>query len=224
MHVFSEQVDHQKLEMNTSAKRKRKKKKAKPKPNRSGMSEPAKDDHFDEFVKAVRKTSIVSSQQDDRFSSNDEYRKFSTRLQEVAPLLAVDTHHLNVSNEMKRLFGKAAVRADREEEQEQSTHQQRMVRSEHVGLADAVKGAYSPYGAGLPAMIRRRNIFVQGKDGWPRAPGGGLSMQTVWKAKDLCMFQFMHNKAYQQAQKEFDTCVLSMDPSLMVNVLRFNRK
>lgn len=124
---------------------------------------------------------------------------------------------------MKRLFGRAAFEVDREDEAAAAPSRHRLGHGEGATLAEAVKGKNSSGGAGMPAVLRRRNIFVQGKEDWPRATGSGLSMEIVeQRAGGVVEYSFVHSRAYQHSQKEFETCVLSMDPSLMVNLLRFN--
>ena len=135
-------------------------------------------------------------------------------------VLAVDSHQLNVLNEMRRLFGDVSF----SDQPATERHRQASI-GEQIDLSEAVKGKYSASGAGLPAMIRRRNIFVQGREDWPKAAGTGLGMDFEQTNRDGSMlFKFTHNKSYQQSQKEFETCVQTMNPSMMVNLLRFNRK
>lgn len=142
-------------------------------------------------------------------------------INELCALLAIDTHHLQVGNEMRRLFGRAAAQA----EEEEMADARRAHLGNEMGLAAAVSGKNAYGGPGLPAMLRRRNIFIHGREDWPRSTGNGLTMEIV-ESKDagVVEYRFVHSAAYQQAQSEFESCVQSMDPMRMVNSLRFNRK
>lgn len=143
----------------------------------------------------------------------------------LCKVLSIDTHHLHIGNEMKRLFGKAALDVDRHEGAHRGGNRRADGQGDGIGLAEAVAGKNSQGGAGLPDMIRRRNVFVQGKEEWPKASGGGLGMEIIKRDNNsgVVEYAFVHNTLYQSSQREFDTCVLSMDPNLMVNLLRFNR-
>lgn len=139
---------------------------------------------------------------------------------EVCKLLSIELQELQVSHEMKRLFGRAAFHDDGDAPPPQA----RVPNGQTASLSDAVSGKYAQGGPGLSAMLRRRNIFVQGKEEWPRATGGGLGMEVVEKrAGGIVEYRFVHNPAYQHCQHEFQACVQAMDPSMMVNMLRFNR-
>lgn len=143
-------------------------------------------------------------------------------VKEVCKLLSIDTQHLQVANEMRRLFGRAAFQED---EHQSTTEQRRTQEGGVAGLAEAVSGRMAYGGPGLPAVLRRRNIFASGREDWPRSTGGGLGMEVVeTKPGDITEYRFVHNAAYQGAQKEFHNCVAGMDPNSMVNLLRFNRK
>jgi len=144
----------------------------------------------------------------------------------VCQLLSIDSHHLQVGNEMRRLFGRAALDADHEDDEARTPAARRHIaQGDHGGLAEAVSGRNAHGGPGLAAMLRRRNIFVPGKEEWPRAAGGGLNMEIVEKnAGGIVEYRFVHNQVYQGAQRYFSTCVMSMDPTLMITMLRFNRK
>lgn len=201
------------------AKSRKKKKKKKKSRNAEGISTSTDKQQLDDIDEALKSLSTSGSAgQNNSAVSNVP----DPQIVEACKVLSIDTHHLQVANEMTRLFGKAALRIDRDEEASPPSRRQQ---DSGVTLAEAVAGRNSQGGPGLPAIIRRRNIFVQGKEEWPKAPGGGLGMEIVEKrAGGVIEYRFAHNKAYQSLQREFDTCVLSMDPSLMINLLRFNRK
>ncbi|KAK3078937.1 hypothetical protein LTS18_006244 [Coniosporium uncinatum] len=139
---------------------------------------------------------------------------------EICHLLAVDTQHLHAANEMRRLFGRAALEA--EHEQPDGGQGRRRRGQQQMGLAGAVAGRNAP-GGRLATLGLRRNIFIQGKEEWPKATSGGLGMEVVSKHADGTIeYRFMHTKAYQDVQKDFEVCVASMDPQRMIHLLQMN--
>lgn len=150
-----------------------------------------------------------------------------SKVDEASRLLAVDTNHLHAQNEMRRLFGRAALQQDDDEQQPPrealggNRRQQRRV--QQVGLAQALRGQRQGGRSGLAAMALRRNIFIQGKDEWPVATGGGLGMEIEEKRADgTVLYRFVHNMAYQDVQSQFETCVASMDPNRLVALCQMN--
>ena len=50
-------------------------------------------------------------------------------------------------------------------------------------------------------------------------------MEIVHKRNDGTVeYRFVHSTAYQSVQRQFETCVASMDPDRMIQLLQFNRK
>ena len=141
---------------------------------------------------------------------------------ELCSLLSIDTAHLHVANEMRRLFGRAAFDADREERAEARSRNARQDQDQ-LSLSEAVAGRNSRSGAGLPAILRRKNIFMDGREDWPKATGNGLGMVIdETKSNGIVVYRFTHNTAYKQTQAEFSHCVGLMDPATMVTLLRLN--
>ena len=205
----------------STPKRKKKKKKGKPPANVTPHSgERFSEQGSDDIDKALKELSL-----------HNKGTPVSDVLLNVAPskealfkLLSIDPQHLKVSNEMRRLFGKAALEVDRENES-QGPSAQATPHGTHISIAEAVAGRNARGGAGLPAMIRRRNIFVQGKESWPKATGGGLKMELLNEREGgVKVFTFVHNEEYRSSQKEFDAVAKTMDPNLLVNMLVFIRK
>jgi Protein of unknown function, DUF654. len=96
---------------------------------------------------------------------------------------------------------------------------------ETVDLGQALTGRYSPASRGqsLAGVTLRRNVLMQGKDEWPRAPSGGLGMEIVEKYRlGDTLYKIVHNKAYQDVQNQFDLCVESMDPQRLIHHLQYN--
>ncbi|CAP91369.1 Pc13g03000 [Penicillium rubens Wisconsin 54-1255] len=94
-----------------------------------------------------------------------------------------------------------------------------------LNATNEMRRLYSPASRGqsLAGVTLRRNILMQGKDEWPRAPSGGLGMETVKKLPSgETLYRLVHNTAYQDVQRQFDLCVESMDPQRLIGHLQYN--
>ncbi|CAK4033880.1 Ribosome quality control complex subunit 1 [Lecanosticta acicola] len=202
-----------------SSKKKKKKKKAK-----AATTEAVeKTEELDEIDAALKQLSTNGNGS----SSATTAAGVDSHVDEASRLLAVDSNHLHAQNEMRRLFGRAALQQDDEEQQPPpealggNRRQQRRV--QQVGLAQALRGQRQGGRTGLAAMALRRNIFIQGKEEWPNATGGGLGMEVEEKRADgTVLYRFVHNMAYQDVQSQFETCVASMDPNRLVALCQMN--
>ncbi|KAL8937804.1 MAG: hypothetical protein Q9211_003499 [Gyalolechia sp. 1 TL-2023] len=136
-------------------------------------------------------------------------------------LLAIDAKNLNAANEMKRLFGNVVF----EGENDEPVQARRRGRVQHLDLGGALAGRNSPIsrGQGLAGLALRRNVFMPGKEEWPKAASGGLGMELVEKLNDgTAEYRFVHNTTYQDVQRQFETCVESLDPQRLIHLLQFN--
>ena len=141
-------------------------------------------------------------------------------------LLAVESKHLNALNEMKRLFGNVVLENE-DEAAGAAGPPRRRGRVQNLDLGGALAGRHSPVsrGQGLKGLALRRNPFILGKEEWPKATSGGLGMEMVENFEDgTTEFRFVHNTIYQDVQRQFETCVESMDPQRMIALLQYNRK
>ena len=141
-------------------------------------------------------------------------------------LLAVESKHLNALNEMKRLFGNVVLENE-DEAAAAAGPPRRRGRVQNLDLGGALAGRHNPAsrGQGLAGLALRRNPFILGKEEWPKATSGGLGMELVEKLEDgTTEFRFVHNTIYQDVQRQFQTCVESMDPQRMIALLQYNRK
>jgi hypothetical protein len=155
--------------------------------------------------------------------SNDKDQQsaaISEEVKQLCAVLSIDTQHLHAANEMKKLFGRAALQNNDDDQ----PRQRQRGNGPQGGIAAAVAGRNAPGTRGLASLGLRRNIFVQGKEEWPRATSGGLAMEVVEKRQDGTVeYRFVHNRTYQEVQKQFEVCVGSMDPERMIQLLHFNR-
>ncbi|QIW96860.1 hypothetical protein AMS68_002378 [Peltaster fructicola] len=143
---------------------------------------------------------------------------------DACKLLAVDRNFLHAQNEMRKLFGRAALEQDDEAVPEDvggNRRQQRRVQQQ--GLAQALRGQRGQGRSGMASLGLRRNIFIQGKEEWPTATGGGLGMEIVNKSSNGTVeYRYIHNRVYQDVQSQFESCVASMDPNRLVVLLQHN--
>lgn len=205
----------------SSAKRKKKKKK-KAKSAKQASDTPTKDQSgaskLDEIDLALQSLKVGKSE--DQGKSAEESAA-DAMAQELYKLLAIDTQGLHAQNEMRKLFGRAAL--DNRTDDEPGGGRRRGRGAQQLGLAQAVAARNMPGGQGLASLGLRRNIFIQGKEEWPRATSGGLGMEIVEKrANGTVEYRFIHSTAYQDVQRQFESCVASMDPNRLVQLLQFN--
>lgn len=212
------------------SKKKKKNKKAKGKSGAGTPGTPAskntaqKEEPMDEIDAALKQLSTSGSAPGNTAAGSN------AAINEASKLLAIDTHHLHAQNEMRRLFGRAALEQGDDDEGQGgpgnvggNRRQQRRV--QQVGLAQALRGQRGQGGraGGLASLGLRRNIFIQGKEEWPVATGGGLGMEVVERNSDGTVeYRYVHNRAYQDVQSQFESCVASMDPNRLVVLLQHN--
>lgn len=216
-------------------KRKSKKKKKKPQkaqPEEAQSSRPeakpekANLDEIDLALLSLKGKKPESNDQD------DGDHKPSKELLRLYTLLATNIKNLSSLNEMKKLFGNVVVE---EGNQEPAAPAPGRRRNRHQNAADhggALLGGLlgarnSPVsrGKGLAGLALRRNVFMAGKESWPKATSGGLSMEVVEKPWDMTTeYHWVHNKSYQDVQMQFYTCVNSLDPERVIQLLQYNRK
>lgn len=174
---------------------------------------------MDEIDRALRALDITSQASEDRHS-NQQTSAITEERQHLFSALAVESQYLQAANEMRKLFGRAALQGNDNE----AARPRQRGRGQRGQVAGAVAGQNAAGGRGLAGLRLRRNIFMQGKEEWPRATSGGLAMEVVEKRSDGTVeYRFIHNRTYQDVQKQFETCVASMDPDRMVQLMQFNR-
>lgn len=149
---------------------------------------------------------------------NPEYER-------VCQLLGINSQHLKVANEMKNLFGRAAIENNDDAGGAVPGRRGRRNQPQQVDLETALKGHHLP-GKGLPELSLRRNIFIQGKDDWPRGTTGGLTMEVVddKSADGTVEYRFVHDHAYNTIQRQFDMFVEMGEPNNLIGLLQRNRK
>ena len=187
-----------------------------------GAQAAAKEPELDEIDLALKSLSTASKTGAD-VPVTDKIDEANLQLYR---LLAVESKHLNALNEMKRLFGNVVLENE-DEAGAVAGPPRRRGRVQNLDLGGALAGRHSPAsrGQGLAGLALRRNPFILGKEEWPKATSGGLGMELVEKLEDGTIeFRFVHNTIYQDVQRQFQTCVESMDPQRMISLLQYNRK
>jgi hypothetical protein len=197
------------------SKKKKKKGKARAKPPDADKSPGNTHAGLDEIDQALLALNLTSSSKAD--SAAISAPVVTEEMKQLFSALSIDTQHLHAANEMRKLFGRAAVQGANDDDPAA-----RPRRGQQVALAGAVAGRNAP-GRNLASLGLRRNIFIQGKEEWPRATSGGLGMEIMDKRSDGAVeYRFIHTTAYQSIQQQFETCVAAMDPERMVQLLHFN--
>ncbi|KAF3931813.1 hypothetical protein ABW19_dt0200746 [Dactylella cylindrospora] len=185
----------------SSKKKKNKKKKKKGK----SKAEPAtatkgtsreEDEDIDAILQSLKSSTLTSTD-----STKPQFQTSASPSSRLQTLLHIDPRHLDLENEMRKLFGRAAASRESTSTDVRQRGQPRI-----------------PGGRPLLAAGGRRNVFVQPGENWPREGSGGLSMEFLGKSDDdgTALFKYVHSRAYQDVQRQFGECVRSMDPERMI--------
>ncbi|KAJ9201885.1 hypothetical protein DTO164E3_3323 [Paecilomyces variotii] len=211
----------------TASKKKNKKKKKKKAAKPTEDNRPGSDDtELDEIDKALKE---LSAGQNPSTTAEEAAARLDHAQQTPFPktadeLLSIEPKFLNAVNEMRKLFGNVALESF-DQPSGAGTGRRRDRNREMVDLGRALTGAYSPASRGqsLAGVALRRNVLMQGKDEWPRAPSGGLGMEVVEKLPTgATVYKILHNPGYEDVQRQFDMCVESMDPQRLIHLLQYN--
>ncbi len=179
-------------------------------------------DGVDEIDRALQELNMRKNQTAAQYEKSEKSQSQDSESsweKEVSNMLAVDSKHLNPTNEMKSLFGSIALeRLDRNQDNPDDEGR--------VGLESALSGKRSPISRGkeLGSLAKRRNIFIQGQENWPLATSGGLTMQMLpgSTSKFGKHYGILHNSTYLDTQRQFRQIVDSMSPEAMIHHLIYN--
>ncbi|TGJ80644.1 hypothetical protein E0Z10_g8122 [Xylaria hypoxylon] len=213
---------------NSSSKKSKKKKKKKAKKSNTPLESSSRTDTparpgTDDIDEALRELSLSNRNSSGPTNSQTD----TTRLKaydRICELLRIHTYNLKVVNEMRNLFGREAIAAALNEENEERARTQRPRHMPlQVDLETFLKG--QP-GKALPEVTLRRNPFLPGKDTWPRASTEGLIMRQFKEktAGDKSMsgtieFGFAHDENYNNLEEKFFQLVQMLDPMQLVHFL-----
>jgi hypothetical protein len=215
------QDDQQPVSSETSNNKKRKKKKkGKAKATSEAVPKPADEDEIDRALKELK---LTNRQKAEKSAANPPVVDKEARMNE---LMKINTQHLRAINEMRQLFGREVMEtAQTEEEREQArADRARAAGEQHVDLETFLRG--QPGERKLPELSLRRNVFVQGREHWPMATSGGLTMELLKPGHGTMdnEYVFVHNEAYDSVQVSFFTFVMAGDPMQLVHLLHQHRK
>jgi hypothetical protein len=204
-------------------KKSKKKKKAKNRTKDKVAEEDKPENGADEIDAALRELNIRQASKPFAASQpalDPEYER-------VCKLLGVNSQRLKVANEMRNLFGRTAVdnHDDAGGPVGRGARRRQRVRNQPVDLETALRGQHAP-GKGLSELTLRRNSFIQGKDEWPKATTGGLTMSVTGLPTEdgIQEFKYEHDHNYQQIQQAFRAFVEMGDPQNLIGFLIRNRK
>jgi hypothetical protein len=205
----------------SSSKKSKKKKKKKAKQAKVETPEPVEDDGQDEIDKALKELNLAPRRGPDE--GQESTTSYSRRLDQ---LLGINTHHLKAINEMRQLFGRDIIESATAEEQEEAANARRARGTQNVDLEGFIR-SFSAQGRKLPEVSLRRNPFIQGKDHWPLATTGGLTLKAIGMAEGeegATEYAYVHEKDYDAVQALFFSLVQVGDPMRMVYLMREARE
>ena len=204
------------------AKKSKKKKRAKSKAKERTVAEDKHENDADEIDAALRKLNIKQTSNPSAATPptlDPEYER-------VCVLLGISSQRLKVANEMRNLFGRAAVdnHDDAGGPVGRGGRRRQRAQNQQVDLETALKGHHAP-GKGLSELTLRRNNFIQGKEEWPKGTTGGLTMAVAAdQTKDGTLeFKYVHDRSYQLLQHNFKAFVEMGDPQNLIGLLIRNR-
>ncbi|KAH6966848.1 transcriptional repressor TCF25-domain-containing protein [Fusarium venenatum] len=193
-----------------SKKNKKKKKKA------AKAKTPLPEDDEDEIDKAIKELNLTTSKSADPSAADDP----EVQTRRINELLSINPYHLKVANEMKNLFGSDIIQSAEAEEEQERNRRFRGNAPREVDIETFLRGP--PGQPKLPEISLRRNVFIQGREHWPKQSAGGLTMKEIKKANDgsWTEYAYLHDKNYDATQAFFFTCVQIGDPMRMVHLLK----
>ena len=195
-------------------KRAKKKKKTPKSDSKTKIEENAKLDEIDLALKSLSANDKESKNAEQVYRPDPELTAFYE-------LLSIDSKNLNALNEMKKLFGSTVIEG--RSEVDGGAGRRRGRGPIQLDLGAALAGRNSPVsrGQGLAGLALKRNVFIPGKEEWPKATSGGLGMELVERAVDFTTeYRFVHTPIYQEIQRQFELCAESMDPQRMIALLQ----
>jgi hypothetical protein len=213
------EVEHAPPPKSKKSKKKKKKKGKSKGPATDAVTNTATSSGLDEIDQALLALELTAHNSKDN-TTDQQISTVSDEMKQMCAVLSIETQHLHAANEMKKLFGRAALQNTDDE-----ARPRHRGNGQQGGIAAAIAGRNAPGQRNLASLGLRRNIFIQGKEEWPRATSGGLAMEIAEKRSDGTVeYKFVHNRTYQEVQQQFQVCVSSMDPERMIQLLHFNRK
>ncbi|KAF1814402.1 DUF654-domain-containing protein [Eremomyces bilateralis CBS 781.70] len=192
------------------------KKKNKAREKRKQAKEVAKETNLnglDEIDVALRDLSIPPAA--------DGGSKHHRRKSQDFSVLSINSDHLHIENEVRRLFGRAALDTNEANDDELDPAAQAGRRQRRL-MQQVQRGQRR----NTPLNEARRKTFLVQLQPNETAPPGvstGLAMEVLPETDDgTVRYRFVHAPAYRDVQLQFEDCVSSMDPERILMLLRFN--
>ena len=197
-----------------SKKKKNKKKNKKKSPSDSTPLQPQVGE--DEIDRALRLLNLKTSSSPSSIPQLGASQSTTTDT-DLLTLLKIDPKNFDATQEMRRLFGRVAV--DTPDEGGGGGGGAGTPRGARRG---AQRGGMAPgsqvaqVGRGI---VMKKSFFAQPKATWPNAGSGGLGMVVIKcgggevfeeGVLEGCEFKFVHGVRYQDIQRQFMMCVMSM--------------
>ncbi|PKS10426.1 hypothetical protein jhhlp_002177 [Lomentospora prolificans] len=207
----------------TSKKSKKKKKKGKKKQGGDNAVAATLDPNEDEIDRALKELNIQPRASKTGATSSSGGEVYEHEGLRQAKVLEIDPYNLKAIHEMKNLFGREVIEAARaEDEAEAAAARRRLLQGGAQRQVDLETFLRGDPGRKLPEITLRRNMFIQGKDYWPRATAGGLVMKEMANDPEgvWTEYAFVHEKQYDVIQTIFFHCVGLGDPMRMVYLLK----
>ncbi|KAK0389894.1 hypothetical protein NLU13_3467 [Sarocladium strictum] len=198
-------------------KKSKKKKKKKAKQPKVEISQPVEEDGQDDIDKALKELNISAQRNSD--GAQETSQSYNRRLD---TLLGINTQHLKAINEMRQLFGRDIIETATQEEQEEAAAARRARGTQNLDLEGFIR-SFGARGKKLPEVSLRRNPFIQGKEHWPLATTGGLTLKVIGQAEGeegATEYAYVHEKDYDAVQALFFSLVQVGDPMRMVYLMR----
>ncbi|ESZ90976.1 hypothetical protein SBOR_8639 [Sclerotinia borealis F-4128] len=174
---------------------------------------------LDEIDKALKELNLKQTKVANTTSAMEADEDY----ERVCLLLGINTQHLKVANEMRSLFGRAATE-NHEDPGGPTGRGARRQRTQQMDLETVLKGHHKP-GKGLSELTIRRNYLIQGKDEWPKASSGGLTMAVLDNQEVVdgtIEYKFVHDETYQVVQQTFQAMVEMGDPQNLIGLIQRN--
>lgn len=204
-------------QQSSTPKSKKKKKKAKKKHKTdTPQQEESRNASEDEIDKALKELSLKQPAAQDEEPKEQE----GVWEREATKHLAIEPKNLDPVNEMRGLFGNIALEDDSRRQQPTRRREQNLQGG--VDLQTALSGRYNRASQGkqLGSLAKRRNCFMQGKEEWPLATSGGISMEVLPVTSFDKQYNVMHNQLYKNAQWDFRMAVESGQPEAIIALLQ----
>jgi hypothetical protein len=205
-----------------SSSKKNKKKKKKGKKSDTKTEVPLRTD-ADDIDKVLQELDLSNNKRGAPAGSQIDTPRLKA-YERICELLHINSYHLKVINEMRNLFGREAIAAALNEENEERARAQRQRHTpQHIDMETFLRGIP---GKTLPEVTLRRNPFLPGKETWPFASTEGLTMRQFKEGETAgkhipgtVEFGFDHDAHYNFCEQQFFQLVQMHDPMRLVHYL-----